>query len=164
VSQRWALMERVDAPDNDNLNRWRLIQTPWGGIYLHRINTPDRHPTLHDHPWPFVSLIVWGGYKELIGERADGTPDGPITGRRFRGWRRGSIHLMRKTDAHTITHVAPHTWTLLLVGRRKPEPIWGYWDESGFTPWDEHPHGDEFRAAMAAREVRQAMREVDGDQ
>jgi hypothetical protein len=158
MSKRWAVLERVDAPDVENPNRnvmvrWRLVQTPWLGICLHRLDTPDRRTTLHDHPWPFVSIILRGGYTEEIGIRTGRDRRGLIVGRRLRSWRTGSVHRMRRTDAHTITwlHRTP-TWTLMLVGPRAPEPSWGYWDENGWSAHDQHPHHEEFAAAQAARQ------------
>lgn len=166
VPRAWAFMERVDAPDYDEphenyMTRWRVISVPWFGLYIHRLSKPDPRPTLHDHPWPFLSLVLRGGYTEDLGTRAGGAgpsraggtdAPSPVTGRRQRAWRRGSIHRMRKTDAHTITrlHRSP-TWTLVLVGRRHPEPSWGYWDTNGWTRWDQHPHAADFAAAEATR-------------
>lgn len=34
------------------------------GIYLHHIAGADPGLDLHDHPWPFVALVLWGGYYE----------------------------------------------------------------------------------------------------
>jgi hypothetical protein len=158
MGQAWAVMERVDAPDYDEpdenyMTRWRVVSVPWFGLYVHRLNKPDPRPTLHDHPWPFLSLVLRGGYTEDVGIRPPGCDDCPVSGRRARSWRRGSIHRMRRTDAHAITELRRSpTWTLLLVGRRhRHEPSWGYWDEDGWTPFDEHPHAADFAAAEEAR-------------
>jgi hypothetical protein len=158
VSRRWALLQRVRAVDVDNptedyMVRWRLIQTPCFGIYLHRINTPDRRSTLHDHPWPFVTIVLRGGYTEDHGVRPAGR--GPVYEREERSWPARSVHYMRPDKAHTITalHRSP-TWTLVFAGRREPEPSWGYADETGWTPFNEHPHGAEFLGAQAARDGR----------
>lgn len=161
MSRDWALLERFDAPSYDEpydnyMTRWRVISTPWLGLYVHRIDQPDPRPTLHDHPWPFITLILKGAYTENFGSRAraDDTT-GPIVLSLPRTWRRWTVHRMRKTDPHTITvvHRSP-TWTLVLVGRRHPEPSWGYWDENGFTSFDEHHHAAEFAAAMEERRRR----------
>lgn len=159
MSRAWALLEKVDAPDYDEpdtnyMTRWRVISTPWLGVYIHRLNKPDPRPTLHDHPWPFLSLVLRGGYCE---EFAAGSSDraSPVAERRERSWPAGSVHRMRKTDAHTITSLRRSpTWTLVLAGRRRSDPSWGYRDESGWTPWDEHPHAAEFAAALATRRQR----------
>jgi hypothetical protein len=156
MSTKWALFERaaapdVDNPDEDYMVRLRLVQTPWFGICIHRINTPDNaRPIPHTHPWWFASFILRGGYTECF-ERRD------RTGRLLRHWprrsrRAGRAHVVRASDAHTITHLhRSPTWTLVLVGRRRPEPSWGYWDRDSFTPWDEHPYAERFAAALAAR-------------
>jgi hypothetical protein len=159
MGARWALCERMAAPDVDNptedhMIRWRLVQTPWFGVYLHRINTPDdARPIPHTHPWPFLSLILRGGYLENL-ERRDST------GRIRRRWpersrRAGTVHFVRATDAHAITtlHRTP-TYTLVLAGRRRPEPSWGYWDADRFTPWDEHPYAGQFAAALTYRSLK----------
>jgi hypothetical protein len=156
MSSRWAVLERAEAPDVDNptedyMVRWRLVQTPWFGVYVHRINTADTaRPLPHTHPWWFVSLIVAGGYSEVY-ERRD------RTGRLRRRWphrrrRLGAIHLVRSTDAHTITqlHRSP-SYTIAVAGRRRAEPSWGYWDGDHFIAWDQHPYANAFAAALASR-------------
>lgn len=144
-SPRWAFMERFEVPNFENprlnyMTRWRLIQTPWFGIYLHRFDSPDT-PTLHDHPWPFVSFVLRGGYDE---QRKYGPDPLVVPVRR--------MNLKGATDLHYIRrlHRIP-TWTLVLVGRRRR--TWGYVDRDGtWTPYDEHPRAQEFDKAMAARE------------
>ena len=141
---RWAFMERIDVPDYDDpernyLTRWRLVQTPLFAIYLHRFDGPDPRPTLHDHPWPFASIVLAGGYDE----RRTYATDPAVKVRR--------LNVKRATDLHWITrlHRTP-TWTLMLVGRRRRD--WGYLDPDGtWTRFDRHPHDQEFRAAMERR-------------
>jgi hypothetical protein len=154
VSRTWALMERVDVPDASkrpqrHMIRWRLIQTPWFAVYLHKLFTSDEaRPTPHTHPWPFVSLILRGGYTEDF-ERRDKT--GRLLWSTYkRSWRAGSVHYLRATDAHWIRslHRVP-TWTLIVTGRRHSEPSWGYWEDGEYTPAEEHRHQADFETAMA---------------
>lgn len=42
----------------------RAINTPLGGIKLHHILLSDEDRDCHDHPWSFLSIILWGGYFE----------------------------------------------------------------------------------------------------
>lgn len=156
-SPRWAFMERFEVPNLDNptetyLSRLRIIQTPWFGIYLHRMDGPDSRPTLHDHPWNFVSLILRGGYTE---RRLD-----PVDHRVFRR-RVHHVNVMRTHDAHAIEHLfRVPTWTLMFVGTRRR--TWGYWEprpgrqfhDWTWTPFDKHAHADEFDRAMAERRAR----------
>lgn len=148
------VVPNLDRPSETYLTRWRLIQTPWAAVYLHRMDGPDSRPTLHDHPWGFLSLVLAGGYEEVANLPSD-TQD-PIPGNEVvRRWRRGSVHRMRRQDAHYIRRLLGRpTWTLLLVGPRRG--TWGYWDqpsENGYrwTAFDRHPYAVEFDRAMAQR-------------
>lgn len=38
-------------------------------IYLHHFIRSDHDRALHDHPWNFESLILWGGYYEIADRR-----------------------------------------------------------------------------------------------
>lgn len=157
-SPNWALLNRFEVPNLDDprqtyLTRWRLIQTPWFGIYLHRMDGPDSRSTLHDHPWTFASLILRGGYYEAHAAEA---AQGPVT---MRCHVLGDVNRMGRHEAHFIRElVKVPTWTLMLVGQRRD--TWGYWEpfqdrralEVRFwTPYDRHPHNAEFDEAMAER-------------
>lgn len=153
-SPRWAFMERFEVPDYDDpetnyLTRWRIIQTPWFGIYLHRMDGPDSRATLHDHPWPFVSFILRGGYDETQSYTR------PL-GRPVR-----HVNVKRATDLHYISHLhRTPTWTLMLVGRR--HRTWGYVDrDGGWTAFNYHPHAEEFDLAMRARRILREIAEGD---
>lgn len=143
-STRWAFMEKFEIPNLDNpdetyLTRWRIVQTPWAAIYLHRMDGPDSRATLHDHPWPFISFVLRGGYWE----RREYGQLGVCIDR---------VNAKRSTDFHYIyqLHRKP-TWTLMLVGPRVR--TWGYRDRDGtWTAFDKHEHSREFDAAMAARQ------------
>lgn len=154
-SSRWAFMERFEVPDLDHpertyLSRLRIVQTPWCALYLHRMDTPDSRPTLHDHPWSFVSFVLRGGYVE---QRLN------LKTRAVERKHRRRLNVMRRDDAHYIERLdRTPTWTLLFVGARRR--TWGYWrarfDHRAswtWTPFDTDFHAEEFDAAMAAREA-----------
>lgn len=136
---RWAIMRSFDIPcgfeedggDTLYLRRLRIVQTPFGGIYLHQINEPDKDYDPHDHPFNFISVILKGGYTE-----AHGLPVDPL--HEVRRWGRWSIHRMTTKEVHRILSLDESpTWTLVLVGRRKRE--WGFWNPvHGFVPWQEY--------------------------
>lgn len=163
-SPRWAFMERFEVPDYDGdgnyLTRLRIIQTPWFGVYLHRFDGPDPRPTLHDHPWNFVSLVLRGGYTERRLNPADMTVN--------ERHRVGFLNVMRTHDAHAIVRLwRQPTWTLMFVGRRVRtwgylEPFPRFGDKPTFddlphhidwiwTEFDKHRHAAEFDAALARR-------------
>src|SRR5688500_1549433 len=45
------------------LIRWNLFECRFFSIKIHKILRSDPD-CLHDHPWAFVSFILWGGYVE----------------------------------------------------------------------------------------------------
>jgi hypothetical protein len=150
---RFAFLEKfeiphMDRPDVNYLERLRIVQTPWFSLYLHRIGTPDSRPTLHDHPWCFVSLILRGGYIE---RRLN------LHTREVSLKHRRRLNIMRRDDAHAILELdRTPTWSLLLVGRRRR--TWGYWrplnEATGswyWCPFDRDVHSAEFDEAMARR-------------
>ncbi len=126
-SSQWAFMQEFHIPnfdtDEDYLVRYRIIQTPFGSLFLHRIGTPDSRPVLHDHPWAFLSIVVRGrGYTEV---RFDPHTK-KMTRKRVR-----RFNIMRRDDAHYIERLhSPETWTLMLVGVRRR--TWGYWEPVDF--------------------------------
>lgn len=147
-SPNWAFMQRFEVPDYDTdgiyLTRWRVIQTPLFGVYVHRFYGPDPRPTLHDHPWNFLSLVLRGGYTEFTPDPADSYVY--AFPRQVRRWNR-----KRATDLHWISELGRvPTWTLMLVGRRKR--VWGYVEPDGtWTRFDEHPYNEQFQNALARR-------------
>lgn len=153
-SARWAFMERFEVPDYDGdgnyLTRWRIVQTPWFALYLHRFDGPDPRSTLHDHPWNFLAVVLRGGYVE---RRLNPQTMTVNESHRVR-W----VNRVRTHDAHAIMRLLRvPTWTLLLVGRR--QRTWGYFEPEphpwsdvwNWTEFSRHRHADEFDAAMARR-------------
>jgi len=117
---KWAIMERFEVKLSDGAEpymiRWRIIQTPILGVYIHKFNSHDAS-MLHDHPWSFFSFVLKGGYWE----------------RRSYG---PNLYHVRWFNAKRANH--PHyvevldktpTWTLVIAGRRQRE--WGFIDRAG---------------------------------
>lgn len=130
-------MKRMVVPcvnGEDYLIRLRIVQTPWFGVYLHDLLNPDPADP-HDHPWPFISVILSGEYTE------DFYPWPQFRGMikpefREQTWKRWSIHRMGRESAHRIKSAAPGTKSLIFVGRRSRQ--WGFWTEDGWVPWTEY--------------------------
>lgn len=138
----WMLLDRVDIPAHDTdatmFTRWRLVQTPWFGLWVHRHHLPDQ-PVLHDHPRPFVSIRLRGGYWERF--------DYMRPPRRVR-W----VNVKRALDCHYIERLDREpTWTFVLAGRR--QRTWGYIVPvtREWVPFHEHPLGQRFDDAMGTR-------------
>jgi hypothetical protein len=115
------------------LDRLRILDTPWFGIYLHRMVGPDWSPHNHDHPWPFVSFVLRGGYIENV---SIDTHHFEIHMNRYVRW----FNAKRATDKHRIVWIEREpTWTLVLRGKRVRE--WGFWTGEGeeqFVPFREY--------------------------
>jgi hypothetical protein len=114
-------------PTKTYLRRLRLVETPWFGVFLHKILLPDADRDLHDHPWDFATLILRGGYEEQV------PSSGPAAG--TRRWRAGSAHRVRATDLHSVRRLfRVPTWTLVVVGRR--QRAWGFATDGGWMSAD----------------------------
>lgn len=113
--QKWAFMRTYTFGRREPLiRRTRIIQTPWFGVFLHKHYQPDQDSELHDHPWPFVSVILRGGYLEEV------SPKLGSRSRLFRCHNAGSFHLMTREKFHSIRELFRFpTWTLIFVGRRQ---------------------------------------------
>lgn len=136
----WAFFDRrtigADLPEGPLMVRYRLVRVPWFGVFVHHIFRPDADRDLHDHPWPFASLVLRGSYTEvyslvhdLVARELQLLPRPHLRMR----WR---IHRMPLNRAHKITQVEPGTWTLVFVGRRQQD--WGFWTNLGWVPWREY--------------------------
>lgn len=124
----FGLVRRVmiPAPDGtDYLRRWQ-INLPFGfAIYFHKIFQSDGDRDLHDHPWDFLSILVWGNYIET-------TP-----GRNYRLKKWFNFHWAE--DLHQLTlfkknGVEQPVYTIILRGRRKRD--WGFMTRYGWVRWD----------------------------
>ena len=131
---RWAFLEGLDvgADGDPYLDRLRIVQTPWFGVYLHHIHRPDRDRDPHDHPWVLrrwcsagaISETVWPDKRSLDRERHP----------RVRC--RWSLRSLGRDSAHMITDVFGPLWTLVLTGPRRSD--WGFWTPDGFVGWREY--------------------------
>jgi hypothetical protein len=127
------------------LDRWGIEAEKIGGIFVHRMTAPDPGIDLHDHPWTFWSLVLWGGYTEeraptrLAVEQAryaaewpnSCTPGTP-------SWRRRlTVKAVRLDEAHRITHLhKPTVWTVVVHGPTRRQ--WGFYLPTGWV--DEHTY------------------------
>lgn len=143
------VIHALDGAGSDTgpyLVRWSLT-TPFGDIKLHHILRSDEERDLHDHPWSFVSLILWGGYWEHTAEFVFGDPrydyrdsvSGlPSTRRTWHG--PGSILRRPAPSPHRLELPRGRSaWTLVITGPRTRE--WGFRTICGWLPWNEYARG-----------------------
>jgi hypothetical protein len=134
----WNFIEWADIPDARDesrayLRRLRIVQTPWSSWYLHWIVLPDEDRDPHDHPFPFYSLILRGGYTERLWRIVPGFTRDQM-GSHERRWLRGSLHKMDQEHAHMITDLRRGTLTMIFAGAKNNGGRWGFYTPN-FVPW-----------------------------
>ncbi len=113
--------KNVIGPENNPyLTRYIVVRFDSWGIYLHKLWRSDYERALHDHPWPFVSLLIRRGYSEVTEQGTKFHPVGSVL-RRPAEWRH-----------RVIIHGKP-AWSLVFVGRRIRK--WGFWLNGAWCWW-----------------------------
>jgi len=107
-----------------HFQRYRLLQTPWFAVYLHRISASDEDRHAHDHPWDFASFILRGSYREVWSK----APTWFAFNTRV--VKPGSLIRHDATDSHQIKLLSPVVWSLVFTG--KHTGVWGYQTEWGW--------------------------------
>lgn len=159
--RRWFLYPR-DKDFGKNVGKGRL--------YLHKFYRGDEDPYLHDHPWPFTSLILTRGYWEetefnpmdswygQLWLPASG-PDGESRIRKF--YKRFSVLKRPATWKHrVILKDETPVWTIVKTGVK--ERSWGFWILGKMCPWRNYqsgvcwcdPQPDNKEAMLAAQGVK----------
>lgn len=130
----FLVKEIVSKEGKVHFRRWRILATPWFNIYIHNILRSDEDADPHDHPWSFLSIILWGGYMEAwLGAYEDWRYH---EGQALRNSRRspGTMVYHHAKDFHKITLLKDSAWTLVFTfGKRRPS--WGYQTRHG---WIDH--------------------------
>lgn len=103
-------------------------------IFLHHFLRSDPDD-VHDHPWPFATLILKGGYWEWL-------PEFDLDGkylRQYRTWRGpGYLGLKSATSYHRVElEPGVDCWTLFMPGPQQRE--WGFLkSDNTWIKWDEY--------------------------
>lgn len=113
---------------------WILPRNRLFNIYLHRILRSDDDRALHDHPWFNASILLSGGYWEVLPQQAPSSsfPVPPHN----KVWRKpGSIVLRRPSAPHRLEVVegGSATWSLFVTGPNVRD--WGFWCPRGWKKW-----------------------------
>ncbi len=131
----------IGGEEDPYLVRWYVIpRNRFFNIYLNEMHRSDDERAMHDHPWPWASLILRGSYVEYI------EPNWPeVKGRSglefIRIWEAGSFRVRRATMPHRLglrrAQGQPDQWewplTLFLTGPKIRE--WGFWCPQGWRHW-----------------------------
>ena len=147
--------EVIGPPACPIMHRWTLLKVRGRKLLLHHFlpNADDRAE--HDHPAPFWTVVLWGGYDDRVPcTRCDGrgvierdgagllyptltcspcggTGDAP--GDRMRP---GMLRRRAATYRHRTRVLPSGAWTLVWMGRK--ERPWGFWKDGRWWPWREH--------------------------
>lgn len=126
---RWQLWEWEDIRRSggaDYLRRLTIFKCPLFAVMFHQFLGDDEE-CLHDHPSPFASLILGGGYYEY-------TPSGECA------WRAQFSLLFRPAEwQHRVVLARDRrgrvrrATTLLVMGPKVRK--WGFQTAAGWVPW-----------------------------
>ncbi|SHS18209.1 Uncharacterised protein [Mycobacteroides abscessus subsp. abscessus] len=124
-----------EDPRDPYLRRWFLWpRNRFVNLYGHLFEHSDP-PPIHNHPWPFLTIVVKGSYLEVTRTGVIERRAGSVAFRRSQH----SHRIMLPTDAegHDIPCI-----TVVLTGPRRRH--WGFWcpgstktDEERFVPWEQ---------------------------
>ena len=102
-------------------------------IFLHRFLKSDPDD-VHDHPWPYATLILKGGYWEWV-------PVFDTVGRKIgevQHWRKpGHFRTCRANSFHRI-ELDPNVtcWTLFMPGAKQRD--WGFLVSNQWIQWEQY--------------------------
>lgn len=137
-----------------HFKRWAFIETKLFNIYLHYIEMSDFDLYAHNHPWNFVSILLWGTYIEKLLTPFWSLNSGRWTFRDKMVVRKAPSVCYRSMEQfHQITLIKP-TYTLVFTGPRQEE--WGYATDSGYV------ESEEYRRLKNEKSKRQQV--VDGQE
>lgn len=102
-------------------------------VFLHKFHKSD-DPVLHDHPWPYATLILKGGYWEWVPQFNDrGKKIGEIA-----KWRApGHFRICSAKSFHRI-ELDPEVecWTLFMPGPKQRD--WGFLVKNKWVQWEQY--------------------------
>lgn len=123
----------IGGEDDPYMLRWHLIpRNKWlGNLYLHKFVRDDDDRALHDHPWPFVSIVLWGSYNEWV-QVGDHLQILQTRSMFNIAWNHAE-HRHRVVLPRRANGSVRPCWTLVFTGRKSR--LWGFWCAKGFVPW-----------------------------
>ena len=135
LGRKRIVMDRVE--DKPYLERYYLFlkdrdNFPFN-IFLHHFLKSDPDD-VHDHPWPYATLILKGGYYEWIPQfNSDGQKIGEL-----QIWRGpGHFRISGATSYHRIElDPGVDCWTLFMPGAKVRD--WGFLVKNKWVQWEEY--------------------------
>jgi hypothetical protein len=135
--QKWAFLTEYTiygADGSPYIKRWRIVQTPLFAVMIHKISRPDSDRDMHDHPWPFYSFVLSGGYSEIYADNLKAAQGLISWGQTKRTLSMGHGRLIRRGQFHKITTLFESpTWSIVFTGKRSG--TWGFATPDGFVDY-----------------------------
>ena len=119
------------AGHGEYLFRWHVVpRNKEANVYFHIQTESDPERPLHDHPWDNTSVILAGGYDEILEEY-------PQSGPTMYPRRQGEVIHREATWAHRLLRPieVPYTMSLFMTGPNIR--TWGFWTPQGWVKHDD---------------------------
>jgi hypothetical protein len=135
MGRKRIVMDRIN--DEPYLERYYLFLTdrtrfPFN-VFLHKFLKSDPDD-VHDHPWPYATLILKGGYWEW---RPQFDANGKKIGEIARWCGPGSFRMAGANSYHRIElDPAVDCWTLFMPGPQRRD--WGFLTNKGWVQHEEY--------------------------
>lgn len=112
------------------LLRWYVIpRNSHLNIYLHKFLHDDEDRALHDHPWWFISIMIKGAYREVLGRNKIVDRCAPSVAFRHAEHRHRVVLFRDRNDKKKPC------WTIVITGRVVRN--WGFHCPQGFVRWQD---------------------------
>jgi hypothetical protein len=102
-------------------------------IFVHKFLKSDTED-VHDHPWPFLTIILRGGYWEWTPQfDAQGRKSGEVA----RWYGPGSVRWAKASQYHRV-ELDPDVecWTLFMPGIKQRD--WGFLVRNKWVQWEQY--------------------------
>lgn len=130
--QRWHIIRKEQLLDVTFATHLERLRVPFvvENAYVHRFLRSDDDRALHDHPWPWMSILLDGEYLEHRPLHSNGAADQSQANPRLAG----SIAINTDaSQAHRIELTTGNPVTLFLTGHKTRD--WGFWCGSRWVHW-----------------------------
>ncbi len=129
----------VIAPDGfPYLYRWHMIpranDEDGSNVYFHVQVNDDPERPLHNHPWDNMSVILAGGYKEVLC-MSEGYPEPAATYTLIR--QKGDVIFRRARWSHRLLMIPDQQYTMTMFATGPKVNKWGFWYPDGFRPYQQ---------------------------
>lgn len=117
---------------------WKGVKRyPLCNLFLHVFWRGDVDRALHDHPWPSVSILLWGNVRELYVPDPDADLRGPwIASVNRRIWPLRPYYRCARHRHRILLMGRGPAVTLFAIGLKRR--TWGFWPNGRFVPWRDH--------------------------